>query len=758
MNSLLVLWMLWFSVPTAAAVNAGEKKPVKPFLRGLETTQTQTATSILCRVMQVDVQYVQQSVANANTNMDESYVCVIDTTTTEQGIIGMAYGIELPEDILGQLNLQDDDQSWILISDGIVDEANAVIVMLPSAKMTAVTNDHDRRQRRLAPPIGESTVLVLRVTYKGRGPSLSANDLASSVFGLGNHPPASLNLASQIEACSFGKLVFAPAVGDSIVDGVAEISIDDRVTGKFSVRALENLAVGKANAQFGTLSNKYEHVIVVVPETNSVKYNGGGFLAYAYLRGHISVFSDQWAGRMTSLAHEVGHNMNLHHAGTSSDGVEYGDETGYMGFATSEESKSCFNAQKHWSLGWFKDRALSIDVEDLPWAGYLAAFVDYNMTTSDQSVLVNVGQSNPRLFLQYNRAKGINAGTRELGDQVVIVRDTGSPSTYWGLQSWQEGGIAKGQDDVPAVFRYTNFGGQGVDLVMRVCEHVKGPPDLVRMSIHLDDGLQQSTCQDEIASASPSESPSGVPSASPSRAPSGSPSGAPSESPSATPSESPSESPSALPSSPYAAAFDTPSQQSSESPSGSPSGSPSSRPSQWPSAVPSGSPSASPSAVPSGAPSRTPSGSPSAVPSGSPSDSPSAMPSGAPSESPSTSRSESATQGDDTGICDDDLTESFFVDDRRGNRTCSWLVRNLERWESDLCAHGRDAFHVCAETCGKCSDNCHDTPDVTFEVNNVQEDQTCEWLSTRPHPRKRLCKEGSPAWELCPETCHNCRG
>jgi hypothetical protein len=616
MKFFLVLWMLWLSTPAAAAVDAGQNEPVKPFLRGLETATRPTATSILCRVMQVDVQYVQQSVVidNVNTKADESYVCVMDTATTEQGAIGMAYGIELSDNILSQLNLQDDDQSWVSVSDCIVDEANAVIVMLPNASMTVVTNgdDSSRRRRRLAPSIGVSTVLVLRVTYQGKNPVITADDLANRVFGLGVHPPASLNLASQMEACSFGKLVFVPAVGEGINFGVAEISINERVTGAHSVRALENLVISKANAQFGTLSDQYEHVIVVMPK--GLKYNGGGFLAYAYLRSHISVFSDLWGGRISALAHEIGHNMNLHHAGTSHDGVEYGDETGYMGYAVvSQTTNSCFNAQKHWSLGWFKDRALSLAIEDLPWAGYLAAFVDYNMTTSDQYVLVNVGQSDPRLFLQYNRAKGINAGTRALGDQVVIVRDAGSPSAYWGLQSWQEGGIAKGQDDVRAAFRYRDFGGQGVDLIVRVCKHVTGPPDFVRLSIHLDDGLQQSTCQDEIA-----------------------------------------------------------------------------------------------------------------------------------------------TRAGDTDICDDDLTQSFFVDDRRGNRTCSWLVRNMERWESSLCAHGQDAFHLCAETCGKCSDNCHDTPDVTFLINNILGDQNCEWLSTRPASQKRQCQEGNPAWELCPETCHNC--
>lgn len=617
MNSLLFLYMLWFSVPAVAIDALPPMEPTKPFLRGLETILEQPATSILCRVMQVDVQYVQQNVVDADTNAntDESYVCVMDAAATEQSAIDMAYGIELPDDTLGQLNLQDDERSWVSVSNCIVDEANAAIIMLPNAKVTVVSNDDDssRRRRRLAPSVGESTVLVLRVTYRGIDPSLSADDLASSVFGLGNHPPASLNLASQMEACSFGQLVFVPATGGGIVDGVAEISINEKVSGEYSIRALENLVINKANQQFGILS-KYEHVIVVVPEAD-LKYDGGGFLAYAFIRGYISVFSDQWAGRISTLAHEVGHNMNLHHAGTSSDEVEYGDISGYMGYATSQEIKSCFNAQKHWSLGWFKDRALSLDVEDLPWAGYLAAFVDYNMTTAVQSVLLNVGQSNPRLFLQYNRAKGINADTRELGDQVVIVRDTGSPSTDGGLQSWREGGIGKGLDGVPAAFRYQNFGGNGVDLVMRVCEHVTGPPDFVRLSIHLDDGLQQSTCRDEIA----------------------------------------------LP-------------------------------------------------------------------------------------------------GDDTGICDDDLTETFFVDDHRGNRTCGWLVRNIERWETELCAQGQDAFHICAETCGKCSDNCHDTPDVTFWISDKNGDQNCEWLSTRISKQKKLCKEGrSPAWELCPETCHNCR-
>lgn len=617
MTSLLVLWMLCFLAPVAAL--DAVKEPAKPFLRGLET---QAVT--ICRVMQVDVQYVQAKDAhnvstnhvNANVNISnahESYVCVMKENTEQGDNIGLAYAIELPKDILGQLNLQDDDQSWVSISECTIDHQNTVLLIPEHAKVNAVPNYSSRRtRRRLAPSIGKSTVLVLRVTYRNTDPSLSADDLAGSIFGLGDHPPAITNLASQMEACSFGQLIFSPAVGDGIVHGVAEISIDERVSGENSVRTLENLVIVKANQQFGTLSDKYEHVIVVVPEEN-LMYNGSRFLAYAFLRGYISVFSDAWAGRISALAHEIGHNMNLHHAGTSSDGVEYGDESGYMGYGTEQEFKSCFNAQKHWSLGWFQDRALSLDVEDLPWAGYLAAFVDYNTTALDQCVLVNVGESNPRLFMQYNRAKGMNSQTRELGDQVVIVRDAGSPSSYWGLPSWREGGIAAGRDDVLPAFRYPDFGGPGVDLVVKACEQVKGPPDYVRLSIHLDDGLQRSACGDEIT-----------------------------------------------------------------------------------------------------------------------------------------------TETVDS-FCVDDRNGSFFVNDRRGNRTCRWLARNIDRWESELCAHGQDASYLCAETCGKCTDDCHDaTPDVTFFVNKVQQDRNCEWLSARQFRLERLCVEGSAPWILCPRTCHDC--
>jgi hypothetical protein len=127
---------------------------------------------------------------------------------------------------------------------------------------------------------------------------------------------------------------------------------------------------------------------------------------------------------------------------------------------------------------------------NLPWTGELVAFVDYELTAPDQNVLINIGQSNPRFFVDYNRAKGMNVGTRAMADQVVIIRDEGEVSSSEGVQSWLEAGIMT--DDEP-IFRYQNFTND-TDLIIEVCDQVNGPLDAVRLSIYLDDGVQNSTC------------------------------------------------------------------------------------------------------------------------------------------------------------------------------------------------------------------------------------------------------------------------
>ena len=524
---------------------------------------------------------------------EEDFVCL---TKNDK-----AYHTNLPTAVLKKLEKRRDP---VVISSAVIDEQSGRLsVTSPDFTITPM-NHHigDTYNRNMAQTQGTSTALVLRVSYQGTGPTLSRNVLAGRIFGLGSRP-VDVNLASQLFDCSFGKLQVIPAVGDNIIDGILEVAVNEAISGDNTVRLLENLAVEKAAKILGvTLSHAYDHVLVVLPDVG-LKYGGRGFLAYAYLNGSRSVFHDVWAGSVSALVHEIGHNLNLRHAG-SGDKV-YGDVTGYMGYGTSEVGgpASCFNAQKHWSLGWFNDRSLSLTPDDLPWGGYLAAFVDYSHAPPDECILINIGQSNPRLFLQYNRAKGVNDGTRDLEDLVVIVRDEGEPDDFYGLQSWLEGGIMVNHDKAREKYRYSNFHG-GSDLVVKVCSKFADQTDRVRLSVHLDDGIQEETCHDVL-----------------------------------------------------------------------------------------------------------------------PSDK-----------------------------CEDS-TDLFYVEQRDLFRDCAWLSRNIDRWETRLCVHDHDAFHMCPVACGRCPDVCKDSESETFYVNSRLGYKGCRWLSRRPRWQARLCVDGHDAKEICCEMC-----
>ena len=68
----------------------------------------------------------------------------------------------------------------------------------------------------------------------------------------------------------------------------------------------------------------------------------------------------------------------------------------------------CFNANKNWILGWYRDKSIALPGASR-WSGRLVAFVDYGQanTARNEYVLLRVDD----VFVQYNRAKGFNAGT-----------------------------------------------------------------------------------------------------------------------------------------------------------------------------------------------------------------------------------------------------------------------------------------------------------------------------------------------------------
>lgn len=130
------------------------------------------------------------------------------------------------------------------------------------------------------------------------------------------------------------------------------------------------------------------------------------------------------------------HNFGLLHA---HEGSEYHDYTGYMGGAVIGYHDKigfpamCYNAANHWHLDWFADRAVAANLFR-PTLLRLAAFVDYDKTTSGEHyVLARTGN----VYMQYNRAKGINADSYEYKDHLTIYQDVSSGSYLFAALSWK---------------------------------------------------------------------------------------------------------------------------------------------------------------------------------------------------------------------------------------------------------------------------------------------------------------------------------
>jgi hypothetical protein len=105
------------------------------------------------------------------------------------------------------------------------------------------------------------------------------------------------------------------------------------------------------------------------------------------------------------VMHEVGHNLGLLHSSEGSD--VYGDISGYMGYASSAVNTphKCFNGFHSWQLGWYLDRQTEVFASSSPRLIAIAATVDYNLATSQQPVLVKVGE----YYLQYNVSRELRA-------------------------------------------------------------------------------------------------------------------------------------------------------------------------------------------------------------------------------------------------------------------------------------------------------------------------------------------------------------
>lgn len=337
-------------------------------------------------------------------------------------------------------------------------------------------------------------MLVVRVTALDSKPTIAASTISKRLFG-----PEEDTVASAFSSCSFGKLRLEPPNVEGIKDGVFELSLDIPVKG-VRVSSLENTMTLAMQALVGPL-NQFQHVMYCMPPGTKSRHGAASWSGgYSQVGGRRSVYTDETCGIMDLLVHELSHNFGLGHAGEGS--YSYGDTSGRMGttYRSIGYPIKCFNAAMTAQLGWYDEKQVSIDLVDGAWRGKLYGITDFNSTAASV-VQLRVND----LFIQYNKAVGINRDTSERENMVNIVRSTLATASITSAL----GGIK----NVGSELIVQDFGDYN-SLIMEICgssDPSSDAPDFFDISIHLD--MQPSRCNDSpVAQSSPSIEPTSHPS------------------------------------------------------------------------------------------------------------------------------------------------------------------------------------------------------------------------------------------------------
>ena len=104
-----------------------------------------------------------------------------------------------------------------------------------------------------------------------------------------------------------------------------------------------------------------------------------------------------------------------------------------MGYTYSESQGPvmCFNAVKNWKFGWYSERHVIVE-NGYSWTGNIYGLCNYLESSNGDAVVVRINNvpSNERygIYISYNRKEGINSGTIEGGNQVLVHTSLGGDS------------------------------------------------------------------------------------------------------------------------------------------------------------------------------------------------------------------------------------------------------------------------------------------------------------------------------------------
>jgi hypothetical protein len=277
---------------------------------------------------------------------------------------------------------------------------------------------------------GRKSVLAVRViAAENKTTFMDESSIADSIFGnMGND---TVNLVSQYNDCSYGKLKFVTAPSRSgsspnsgsvkIVNGVTTVHVPS-VSVADGTAVMRNAISKELNAIFSTANpNELADYVIYCLPPGTFATGTYSSVGYAYYNNWLSVFNNNWCSSVSLQMHEIGHSLNFGHS--NENGKTYEDGSGNMGasYKSSDRPKMCFNAAKSWQTGWYRDKEVTVGDSLFGvncFDGILHGIADYDTATT---VLIKVHGTQTDVFVNFNAKRGMNQGTQEGADQVLVV-------------------------------------------------------------------------------------------------------------------------------------------------------------------------------------------------------------------------------------------------------------------------------------------------------------------------------------------------
>mmetsp|Transcript_48415 Transcript_48415/g.53938 ORF Transcript_48415/g.53938 Transcript_48415/m.53938 type:complete len:824 (+) Transcript_48415:199-2670(+) len=340
---------------------------------------------------------------------------------------------------------------WKSINDVSIDDMSILLTVdMKNTNIsieTPTTPNKNARNLQIS-ATGVKKTLVIRVVGDRVGPSANLPKLYNEIFG------GEICLKSQMEACSHGKLRIEPFSGDTkggarIKNGVVELRITTNPNGKTD-KQMENDANAAAAYLFGDLDGQFDLILFAMP-SGIVP----AFAAYAYIGAPASYYSNTSIENVMVQMHEVGHNIGLQHAGQGEE--EYGDPSGYMGYSRMDDPQMCYNAANNYQLGWYSQFSIRpTGSDDYDGTFTISGVAGYNPKDTTKFVSLRLEQETKRTnyYIGFNWKSGVNTGTQEDANKVIIVEKAGASSAS--EISWKKAALNVGQSYI-----INNYDGSG---------------------------------------------------------------------------------------------------------------------------------------------------------------------------------------------------------------------------------------------------------------------------------------------------------